>query len=260
MKLIVLLWTVFLLLPCLNVQQALAVSEEAKRYFARGISAVEMAKNPEDYEKAIQELEKAVHLAPHWADAYFNLGLVQEKAEKYRDAIESLRQYLRLAPNAADAETVKGHISKLEYKKEQSEEEAVILNSLIGRWVGGPGRNWAMYIIIKEKGGKLYLAYETTHIMTGNYNEWRKQSFNWHEVPIKRKGRNIRFTLQFRYYDRSAKKYVGGTSYADYNLELIGSGALKGTGAGSKAHFIKDDGSLGSMDADNLRRLLYEGQ
>lgn len=97
------------------------VSDEAKRYFSRGVAAVEMAKSPTDYEMAIREFRQAATLAPDWPDVYYNLGLVQEKAEKFNDAVTSLKQYIRLAPNSADAETVKTLIYKLEYKREQED-------------------------------------------------------------------------------------------------------------------------------------------
>jgi tetratricopeptide (TPR) repeat protein len=212
-----------------------SVVEQARRHFDRGMAAVEMAKTPADYEKAIQEFEKAAQLAPQWPDVYYNLGLVQEQAERYGDAVTSLKQYLGLAPNASDAPEVKSVINKLEYRKEQLAEEAAILNSLVGTWFGGPGRTSGdMYIIIKEEGGKLYLTYETTHIL-GSASE----SFDWHTVPITRKGRNIRFSLQFRFYEPSTRRY-GGETGGDYNLELIGSGLLKGSySAGAEASFTK---------------------
>lgn len=59
---------------------AWAVSEEAQRYFNRGMAAVEIAKSPDDYALAIKEFEKAIRLAPEWPDVYYNLGMVQEKA------------------------------------------------------------------------------------------------------------------------------------------------------------------------------------
>ncbi|MFO7569358.1 MAG: tetratricopeptide repeat protein [Smithellaceae bacterium] len=96
-----------------------SVSDEAKKYFDRGVAAIEMAKTPSDYAKAVREFEQAVRLAPQWPEAYYNLALVQEKAEKYGDAAASLRQYLRLAPDAADAAEIKALINKLEYRKEQ---------------------------------------------------------------------------------------------------------------------------------------------
>src|ERR1035437_5601976 len=98
-----------------------AVSDEAKRHFDRGTTAVEMAKSPEDYASAIREFEQAVSLAPNWPNAYYSLGKAQEKAEKYSDAITSLRQFLRLAPNASDAEAVKTLINKVEYKAEREQ-------------------------------------------------------------------------------------------------------------------------------------------
>lgn len=109
----------------LSTVNAWTVSEEAKRHFDRGVAAVEMAKSPADYEAAIKEFTQAARLAPGWADIYYNLGMVQEKAEEYSDAITSLKQYLRLAPNASDAETVKTLINKLEYKRDRSNIEGM---------------------------------------------------------------------------------------------------------------------------------------
>ena len=37
-------------------------------------------------------------------DAYYNLGMVQGKAERYDDAVQNLQKYLDLAPTASDAE------------------------------------------------------------------------------------------------------------------------------------------------------------
>lgn len=114
-----------LLLSAANVG---AVSEEARRHIDRGLAAVEMAKTPDDYERAISEFEKARSLAPDWADVFYNLGLVQEKAGKYGDAVTTLKQYLRLAPNAEDAAMVRNLITKLEYKAEQEITDDEALN------------------------------------------------------------------------------------------------------------------------------------
>lgn len=106
------------------------VSDEARRHFDRGAAAVEMAKSPADYEAAITEFKQAISLAPEWADAYYNLGKVQEQAEKFGDAITSLGQYLRLSPNASDAEQVKTLINKLQYKAENTLSTADIISVL----------------------------------------------------------------------------------------------------------------------------------
>ena len=95
------------------------VSDEARRYFDRAMAAVEMAKTPADYEKAVAEFEKAKALAPDWPDVYYNLGFIQDKASMYSEAMENLRKYLLLAPDAEDAEAVRTLINKLDYKKEQ---------------------------------------------------------------------------------------------------------------------------------------------
>jgi tetratricopeptide (TPR) repeat protein len=107
------------------------ISDEAKRYFDRGVAAVEMAKSPADYQSAIKEFEQAINLAPGWPDVYYNLGLVQEKAEKYGDAVISFRQYLKYAPTANDVETVKSLINKLEYKRDKTDKKMEIINAMI---------------------------------------------------------------------------------------------------------------------------------
>jgi Tfp pilus assembly protein PilF len=118
---------VFLSVVCLLVcRSALVygqtpVSEQARKYFDRGMAAAEMAISPTDFESAIKEFKQAALLAPDWPDAYYNLGMVQEKAGKLSDAVTSFRQYLRLAPGASDAETVRSLINKMEYKKEAEE-------------------------------------------------------------------------------------------------------------------------------------------
>lgn len=96
-----------------------APSEEARRHLNRGMAAVEMAKDPTDYDLAIEEFQNARRLAPEWPDVYYNLGLIQERVGKYKDAADSLRQYLRLSPNATDAETIRTMVDKLEFKAEQ---------------------------------------------------------------------------------------------------------------------------------------------
>lgn len=121
------------------------VSDEAKRYFDRGMIAVGQAKSPADYESAIKEFGQAATLAPDWPDVYFNLGLVQEKAEKYGDAIISFRQYLKLAPTAQDADEVKSLISGTEYKNETLVKEKEKYQSVIGTWGLKETENEAFY-------------------------------------------------------------------------------------------------------------------
>jgi tetratricopeptide (TPR) repeat protein len=112
-----------------------SVSDEAKRHFDRGMVAAEMAKAPEDYRTAIAEFKQAAALAPEWPDAYYNLGLVQEKAGQLQDAAGNLKKYLKLAPNAADGDTVKSLINKLEFKAEQVLSLPDIIDVLVSDFV-----------------------------------------------------------------------------------------------------------------------------
>lgn len=101
------------------------ISEEARRYFTRGQTAVEMAKSTVDYEDAAREFEHAKKLAPSWPDVYYKLGLVLEKTGNYDEAILNLRTYLQLAPAATDAARIQETIYKLEYKRDRSNIEGI---------------------------------------------------------------------------------------------------------------------------------------
>lgn len=146
------------------------ISDEAKRYFDRGVIAVELAKSPADYESAIKEFGQAATLAPDWPDAYYNLGLVQEKAENYSDAVTSLRQYLRLAPNAQDAAEVKSIIARAEYKNEKLLKEKDKFQSVIGYWGLKETENEAFYksIVLTQNGDKIEYKINTANGLEAN--------------------------------------------------------------------------------------------
>lgn len=108
------------------------IPEEARRYMARGQAAAELAKTKVDYDEAAKEFQKAVNIAPWWADAYYNLGLIQEKAERYSDAVRNLNLYMFAAPNALDMQAVQARIYKLEYRAEKAGKRM----KLEGTWEG----------------------------------------------------------------------------------------------------------------------------
>src|SRR4030043_484384 len=110
-----------ILLAWVSVTLAETVSEEARRYMARGLAAVEMAKTPKDYERAVREFEQAAKLAPNWPDVYFNLGSVQAKVGNYGEAMRHYKRYLELAPKPPDATKVREEIYKLEYRAEEEQ-------------------------------------------------------------------------------------------------------------------------------------------
>lgn len=115
-----------------KIKPAPTITVEAQRYMARGQAAVEDAKNKRDYVEAAKEFQKAVNAAPWWSDAYYNLGLTQEKAEQYPESIKNLKLYILAAPNAQDLQAVNIKIFKLEYKMEKAAKTV----NLDGEWTG----------------------------------------------------------------------------------------------------------------------------
>ncbi|MFC1522498.1 hypothetical protein ACFL6Y_08830 [Elusimicrobiota bacterium] len=92
-----------------------ATPKEAQRYVARGLAAIRMAKTSADYKDAIAEFEKALALAPWLATIYYNMGVVQERAQMLEDAIKSLQMYRLAAPRAKDNKAIEKKIFELEY-------------------------------------------------------------------------------------------------------------------------------------------------
>ncbi len=101
-----------------NTKPAPAVPEEAERNMARGTAFAQKATDSAGYKKAIAEFEAAANTAPWLALAYYNLGVVQEKAGFYIEAIQSLKFYLMAAPDAKNARDVKNKIYALEVDAE----------------------------------------------------------------------------------------------------------------------------------------------
>ena len=109
-----------------------AVPEDARRYLARGIAAVQNAKAPADFKLALPEFQSATNVAPWWSTAYFNLALVQEKLGDFKGAIANYHLYLLIDPNARDAEKVRTHVYELEYLAEQKAKPKYLSISFIG--------------------------------------------------------------------------------------------------------------------------------
>lgn len=108
------------------------ISEEAHKHMNWGLAALEMAKTNADLEDALKEFAKAAELAPGWADAYYNLGLVQDKLGKEDDVLKNWKKYLELSPNAVESEVleIKHRINNLEYKAKKKREQLEQMNSL----------------------------------------------------------------------------------------------------------------------------------
>lgn len=95
------------------------IPEEARRFFARGRAAVDLAQDTGGFLKAADEFREALNVAPWSAEGYYNLGVVLEKAGNFGEAMADFKLYLLAAPGAKDAEAVRDKVYGLDYKASQ---------------------------------------------------------------------------------------------------------------------------------------------
>lgn len=98
--------------------QGRPVPQEARRRMARGQAAVSAAQDAEGFGRAAEEYQAATVAAPWWADAYYNLGVIADKAGQYDLAMRSLKIYLAAGPD--DTAAVEDLIYKIEFRKEEA--------------------------------------------------------------------------------------------------------------------------------------------
>jgi tetratricopeptide (TPR) repeat protein len=101
-----------------TLKPALALPEEAERHMAYGTAAFTGAKSPADYKEAVKEFEQATLAAPWHGDAYFNLGVAQDKAENYEAALRSLNLARLASPDSKDIKTL---IYQVEYRNKKAQ-------------------------------------------------------------------------------------------------------------------------------------------
>ena len=95
------------------------IPEEARRHFVRGSALFKDAKAPDDYKQVVDEFTQAVHLAPWWSDARYNLALAWEAPGDYADAIAALKLYLLFKLSDAEARAAQDKIYVLEARQEK---------------------------------------------------------------------------------------------------------------------------------------------
>lgn len=168
------------------------VPEEARKHLARGQAAVEIAKTNSDFEEAVSEFNKAIELAPDWSEAYYQLGVLQDKLGKYDDACKNLKRCLELAPNADNYAKVQELYYKVEYKRDKGNKKKEIITILTSHTYKKKGGNNGGVCVIQDliKKGEEIKAY--IHCMEHNKDEWS------HTVPVEFDGSVLKFT--YRYY------------------------------------------------------------
>ncbi len=99
------------------------VPEEAERRMARGAAAFKGAKSSSGYHDAILEFELATLAAPWYGDAYFNLGVAQDKAGNYEAALRGLRLAKLATPGSKEINDL---IYEVEYRNEKAHSPEVV--------------------------------------------------------------------------------------------------------------------------------------
>ena len=141
-----------------------AIPESVMRSMVRGETRLRTG-GTGSYEDAATEMEQAVLYAPWLADAYFNLGTVQEKAGKFNEAIQNFKLYLLAAPRVQNATAIQAKIYELEILKEDQEK----MKAMEGEW------------IVNNGGGKVILKIEGPNVhMSG-----------WLSAELQKKGREL---------------------------------------------------------------------
>lgn len=146
------------------------IPEETLRSMARGEAKVKMG-GAGSYEGAAKEMEQAVLIAPWLADAYFNLGIVQEKGEIFGSAIQNFQLFLLAAPQSPNAKAVQTKI----YALEVLQEDQVKMQSMAGSWRSSGGN---IYQVVIE-GKKIKIRGESSNKLTngGTQKVWRVFDF-----------------------------------------------------------------------------------
>jgi len=104
------------------LKPAPALPAEAERRMARGSAAVKGAASAADFQDAAKEFEAATLAAPWYGDAYFNLGVTQDKAANYESALRSLKLALLAAPGSKE---IKALMYEVEYRQEKGSPSAL---------------------------------------------------------------------------------------------------------------------------------------
>jgi len=97
-----------------TMKTAPAMPEDAERNMARGTAFAQRAADAAGYKKAIAEFVSAANAAPWLALAYYNLGVMQEKAGLFAESLQNFRFYIMAAPDAKNVRDVKNKIYALE--------------------------------------------------------------------------------------------------------------------------------------------------
>ena len=137
-----------------EIKPAPAISEEANRAFVKGNVFQKEAKDASGYELAISAYREALHIAPWWGDAYYNLAVALESARQFGVAIASIKLYMAsVQAGSAEAREAQNRMYAIEAKHElanipqarvptEREKDEALIKSLNGVRFDCPNRNF----------------------------------------------------------------------------------------------------------------------
>jgi hypothetical protein len=142
------------------VKPAPVLPEEAKRRMARGGAAAKGAKDAADWRSAAAEFSAATLAAPWAGDAYYNLGVVQDKAGDYDGALRSLALAELASPGSDDAKNLRYEV---EFRRDKASSAAEAANRLLG----------AVFVAEGDRTGSSDYHVDGSNL---SYREWRMSS------------------------------------------------------------------------------------
>jgi len=190
------------------LKPAPSIPEEARKAMVKGAVFQKESKGPDGLKKAVAALREATRLAPWWADAYYNLSVVQELSQDYRGAETSLKLFLLAAPES-ETRDGKDRLYALEAKAElatgAAEEKA---KTLIVPGVGiGPVR-----LGMSESQVIAVLGAPLRRTPPNNLNGQSSLGFDTYDVTLSRDGKVL---------------YVGSNHRGFVTSEGVGVGSSK---------------------------------
>jgi len=137
----------------LTLKPSPALPDEAERRMVRGGAAFNGATSAADYQAAAKEFEQATLAAPWYGEAYYNLGVAQDKAEDYDAALRSLKLAALASPGSKDAE-------KLSYAVEFRKEKALSGPDFSGCWQDSVSAGMKRCYFLFERNGDGWMVKE----------------------------------------------------------------------------------------------------
>ncbi|MFW9259666.1 tetratricopeptide repeat-containing serine protease family protein [Nostoc sp. CALU 546] len=104
-----------------NPSIRLSDPQSARDFYARGLTKVAQ----QNYQGAIEDYNKAIHIDPNYAEVYIGRGVSYELLNNYEQAIEDYNQAIRIDPNYAEVYFLRGHSYSKLYSRLDNDEQAI---------------------------------------------------------------------------------------------------------------------------------------